>query len=175
MTVFREWPYPYECSMMGEEEHFRCISACDEAFVGLVKQRGGVIGGIVGTPLEKAFPEIRAVFSKAKISMDKTFYLGEIMLLSEFRKKGIGLKTYLEFENIVKETKSYTKICLCEIEREENHPKTPEACVSLDRFWDRLGYVKNPQLKDFFDYKEVGGANNSPHLMVFREKILERV
>jgi ribosomal protein S18 acetylase RimI-like enzyme len=44
------------------------------------------------------------------------YYLGELVLLPEYRKQGIGSALYLQFEAAVKEMRAYSKISLCQME-----------------------------------------------------------
>ena len=117
ITIFREYPYLYEGTMSYEKRYLHMYSQTEESILVIAKDNEKVVGVITGLPILASMEEIRNLFLEEKISMNGIFYLGEILLLKEYRKKHIGNSMYLEFEKAVKCIETYEKIALCEIDR----------------------------------------------------------
>ena len=105
--------------------------------------------------------------------MEKIFYLGEIVLLREYRGQGVGATLYEMFEQFVKKNTQYAHIALCEVIPKKNDPRQATGYFCLDKFWSKRGFVKQPELIAQFSWKEVGSNHESSHPMVFWMKTLQ--
>ena len=170
VTIFREWPYLYDGDLDSEKKYMVGYATSDEGIYAIAKDNGKVVGAVTGLPVCDYLDEIKAPFLKEGITMDGVFYLGEMLLLKEYRGKSLGKQMHQEFERLVKE--KYQKIILCEIHRMKNDPRKPPSYYTLDSFWDQLGYRKLPNWEVHFSYKEIESAKETPHPMHFREKSL---
>ena len=167
IAIFREYPYLYEGDMSYEERYLLMYSRTDDAMLVIVEDNHEVVGAITGLPLTESMEEIKGLFIEKNIPAERIFYLGEIMLLREFRSKNIGYMLYQQFERAVKELKFYEKIALCEVVRTKNDLRKPGDYKSLNSFWNRQGYVKHPNLVADFSWKEIGTIEETKHPMVF--------
>ncbi|MDX8430405.1 MAG: GNAT family N-acetyltransferase [Candidatus Algichlamydia australiensis] len=172
MVVFKEWPYLYDGSYDGEEKYLQIYAETQNALFILAIEGGTVIGAVTGIPVSESMEEVQEVFLKKNLPMNKVYYLGEIMLLKEFRNKGTGKKMYLAFEKFLKELKKFEKVVLCEIFRDKSDKRMPTEYKSLTTFWESLGYKRLPNLEASFSYKEMGLSKESSHAMHFHEKNL---
>lgn len=175
ITIFRDYPYLYEGEMSYEERYLLMYSQTDNAMLVIAEDDDKVVGAITGLPLTESMKEIKDLFIAKNIPAERIFYLGEIVLLQEYRSKNIGYMMYQQFENAVKEIEFYEKIALCEIVRAENDLRKPLDYKSLNSFWHRQGYVKRPDLVAEFSWKEIGANEETKHPMVFwiKERILK--
>ncbi|NGX47447.1 MAG: hypothetical protein K1000chlam3_00821 [Chlamydiae bacterium] len=170
ITVFREYPHFFE-NTIAFSEYLSMYANSKNAIVIIAEDDGEVIGVIMSLPLAESMKEIKALFLEKHISMEDIFYFGEFFLLKKYRRKKNGYEMYKEFEKIVWE-KGWKKIAFCEIVQQENDPKKPNDYISLDSFWERQGYIKQPELIVHFSWKNIGASEKTPHPMVFWTKNL---
>ncbi len=174
ITIFHEYPYLYEGNLSYEEEYLRMYSQSQNSMLVIAQDHDQVIGAITGVPIADSMEEITDLFREKKMPTDGVYYLGEIVLLKEYRKKNLGYAMYKEFEKAVKSFKAYNKLALCEIDRSGTNLKKPDDYTSLDSFWTRQGFIKHPNLVAHFTYMEIGEEEETLHPMVFWSKELER-
>ena len=167
IAIFREYPYLYEGGMSYEERYLLMYSRTEDAILVIAEDNDEVVGVITGLPLTESMEEIKGLFIEKNIPAERIFYLGEIILLQEYRSKNIGYMMYQQFERAVKELEFYEKIALCEVVRTENDLRKPLNYKSLNSFWNRQGYVKHPDLIADFSWKEIGAIEETKHPMVF--------
>lgn len=167
IAIFREYPYLYEGDMSYEERYLLMYSRTEGAILVIAEDNDEVVGAITGLPLTESMKEIKSLFIEKNIPAGGIFYLGEIIFLPEYRSKNIGYMMYQQFEKAVKEMEFYEKIALCEVVRTENNLTKPLDYKSLNSFWHRQGYVKNPDLVVDFSWKEIGAVEETKHPMVF--------
>ena len=53
------------------------------------------------------------------------------------------------------------------MDRQENHPLRPEGYGTLDEFWRSQGFMKHPELKAEFAWKEVCEDSETPKTLTF--------
>jgi hypothetical protein len=162
MEVFKEHPYLYDGSLEYEMEYLGPFAASQSSMLVIAKLGDKIIGCITGTPLCEAGSDCQMPFTKAGTSTDSIFYLGEIVLLKEFRVQGIGAKMYVLFEKYVRDQKKFDQIAMCEVVREEKHDY-----FKLDTFWSKRQFVKYPKLTTQFAWKELGKEEKIFHTMVY--------
>ncbi len=165
IDVFREYPYLYEGTLDAEKDYLAMYARSANSLFILVKDEDKVVGAVTGLPLEELIPEYWDVFRKQQIPTKTIFYLGELVLLKDYRGKGIGERLYAQFETLVKEKGSYQSLTLREILREEQN-------TSLDPFWEKLGFVKHPEWISNDSWTEVGDEQETRHSMIFWSKSL---
>lgn len=172
ITVFREYPYLYEGTLESEEEFLQIYAQSERSLLVLAKEEERVIGAVTGVPLDESYPEIKDLFAKNIIPASDVFYLGEILLYREYRKKLIGQRMYKAFEKAV--PKKYRKIALAEVARSPFDPRKPFDYISLEKFWTLKGYMKYPELLCFFSWKDIGASEATEKPMIFWIKELSR-
>ncbi|HAB99118.1 MAG TPA: GNAT family N-acetyltransferase [Parachlamydiales bacterium] len=167
IAIFREYPYLYEGEMSYEERYLLMYSQTSHAMLVIAEDDHRVVGAVTGLPLTESMEEIKDLFLNKHIPSERIFYLGEIVLLQEYRKKNIGYLMYQQFEKAIKEMGLYEKIALCEVVRAKNDLRKPPNYQSLNRFWERQGDLKRPDLIANFSWKEIGAAKETKKPMVF--------
>ena len=167
IAIFHEYPYLYEGDLTYEEKYLLMYSQTKDAILGIAEDNHKVVGAITGLPLTKSMEEIKSLFTEHKIPAERIFYLGEIVLLQEYRNQNIGYTMYEQLEKAVKAAKLYEKIALCEVVRADNDLRKPLDYKSLSSFWNRQGYVKQTNLVAYFSWKEIGDTAETKHPMVF--------
>ncbi|MEC7838747.1 MAG: GNAT family N-acetyltransferase [Chlamydiota bacterium] len=167
IAIFREYPYLYQGDISYEERYLRMYSRTKNAILVIAENDNEVVGAITGLPLAESMQEIKDLFVKKNIPAERIFYLGEIILLPEYRNKNIGFMMYQQFEKAVNEMQLYKKIALCEVVREEKDLRKPQGYKSLDSFWNRQGYEKHKDLVAEFSWQEIEADVETMHPMVF--------
>lgn len=167
IRVFREYPYLYEGSMDYEKEYLRTYIQCPEALVVIVQDGDTVVGASTGIPMAEEVDEFRKPFEENGYNPEEFFYFGESVLLPEYRGQGIGVRFFQEREAFAQRLGRFRYTCFCAVDRPENHPARPANYQPLDAFWNKRGYVRHPELRTYFTWKEVGEAEESPKSMTF--------
>lgn len=172
ISVFREYPYLYDGTLEYERKYLQQYIAAKNSVLIVVKDRERIIGCVTGLPLRESFGDCQSFFTRENISMDTTYYLGEIILLKEYRGRGIGKDLYGLFEQFVKNLEVYRQIALCEVIPIENDPRQTSDYFCLKDFWTKRKFIKQPQLVTYYSWKEIGNEEESRHPMVFWLKSL---
>lgn len=166
LTVFREYPYLYEGTVECEKDYIDRYCSTKNSVLIVTKDGERVIGAITGIPLNEV-PEYKDYFLKENIPIDSIYYLGEIVLLKEYRGQGIGARMYEMFEQFVRENTTCQEITFCEIVSPKDGPRRTNDYFCLDEFWLKRGFVKHPGLVTQTSWKEVGSEEELSHTLVF--------
>ena len=167
IQVFQEYPYLYEGSVAYEEQYLKTYVNVPESVMVLVWDGDRVVGASSGLPMEVETPEAMAPFIAQGYDLKRIFYYGESVLLPEYRGRGLGKRFFEEREAHVRQLARFDIACFCAIERPADHPRRPADYVSLDAFWNQRGFVKHPELRTLFSWREWGEDAETPKPMVF--------
>ncbi len=77
-----------------------------------------------------------------------------------------------EREAHVRERGRFEAICFCAVQRPDDHPRRPAGYAPLDAFWNRRGFVRHPELRTTFSWRDLDEEAESPKPMVFWLKTL---
>ena len=168
LSIFREWPYFYAGDEKVEADYSRLYAESSNSLLIIGRENGKIIGVTTGLPLEELDPFYLTPFQKR--SVHSFFYLGEILLLKEFRGRGLGLQMHAAFESEVRKQARYNKIYILRILCDPKDPRKPKEDPDLDRFWHRLGYIERADLNLEIEYQEIGRDSPSLHLFQYSFK-----
>lgn len=171
ISIFKEYPYLYDGDIQTEMEYLKSYTKSKHSVLIIVKDKQNIIGAVTGIPLAEADEIFLTPFAKNQ-SIQSIFYLGEILLLKEYRGKGIGYQMYRMFEDLVRQKTEYHKIALAEVIRCQHDPRKPKNYTSLQKFWVRLGYVEHSDMVIQANYKEIDSNWKIPHSLVYSFKDL---
>ncbi|MEN9680372.1 MAG: hypothetical protein RLZZ627_265 [Pseudomonadota bacterium] len=167
IEVFRAFPYLYDGSIDYEMSYLQTYTACPESIVVLVQDGDRVVGATTGLPLDAETPEFQQPFIDAGYDPARIFYCAESVLLPAYRGRGVYPKFFEEREGHARSLGRFDTCAFCCVERPENHPLRPQDYVPLDSIWSRFGYVKHPELRTSYSWKDVDEALESVKPMVF--------
>jgi GNAT superfamily N-acetyltransferase len=173
IQVFREYPYLYEGSTTYEEKYLQTYVNAPGSVVVLIRDGESVVGASSGLPLIAETPNVIEPFVKEGYDPGRVFYYGESVLLPEYRGRGLGQRFFAEREAHVRELGQFDTACFCAVERPVDHPRRPLNYRPLDQLWDRQGFVKRPELRTTFSWRDLDEAAESPKPMVFWVKKLD--
>lgn len=169
-TVFREYPYLYESDSGNEKTYLGNYAKSDESLFIIAKKQGQLIGCLSSIPFLHVSHESWAKILQNYLPIDTVFYLGDMLVLKEYRGQRVGTKMYDLFEDQVKKQKKFSKIAFLEVVRPKNDPKRPKGYKSLDPFWEKRGYVKHPEFINHIPYREIGDSTETDHTFLFQTK-----
>ena len=125
-----------------------------------------VVGAATALPLAAAEEEMQAPFAAGGMDPRDWYYFGESVLERAWRGRGIGVAFFAGREARAAAL-GFRRTAFCAVERPADHPLRPHGYVPLDAFWGRRGYVRRPELRASFDWRDIGQETETPHPMVF--------
>ena len=167
VTVFREYPYLFDGNVEEEKADLANFLSSQGSLAVVAKEGKKVIGAVTGKPLIETSDQIIKVFEEKGHSVHTMFYLMDLMLLKEYRGRGLGQKLYRSFEIHVKNHLQFPTLAFCEVVRPREDTRRPAGLVGLDGFWKKSGFVKQPEMVTHFSWKEVDQPESRPNPMVF--------
>lgn len=175
IRVFRDYPYLYDGDADYEAKYLATYARARGGVVVLVRDGGRIVGASTALPLTEETDEVRAPFITAGYDPARVFYLGESVLLPEYRGRGIGVRFFDEREaharGLAADPASglgpFDWLTFCAVERAADDPRRPPGYQPLDRFWAHRGYTRHPALRTEFSWRELGETEESPKPMVF--------
>jgi len=169
IAVFREWPYLYEGSLEYERDYLTRYVRCARSMVALVFDGADVVGATTCMPMAEEGPEFQAAFADAGYDLSGILYLGESILLPEYRGRGLGKEFFARREaHAARLGTALTTFCA--VDRAVDDPRRPLDYRPLDELWQKQGYTKRPELKATFEWKEIGEDADSPKTLTFWTK-----
>lgn len=172
IIVFRQFPYLYDGDTEYEERYLRTYTASADSVVVLVFDGERIVGASTGLPLADETENVIAPFREQGMDVERIFYLGESVLLPEYRGRGLGVRFFEEREDHARSLVRFDFTCFCAVDRPGDHPMRPEGYVPLDRFWENRGYTRQPSLKASFSWRDVGEDRETSKSMTFWMKRL---
>lgn len=172
IEVFREFPYLYDGTEDYERTYLRTYSEAPDSVFVVVRDEGAVVGVSTALPMVEADPAFRAPFEAAGYDVRDVFYFGESVLKAGYRGHGMGRRFFEEREA---RARSYgaRMSTFCAVERPADHPRRPPDYRPLHAFWNRLGYVRHPELRTAYAWKDLDDEGETPKEMVFWLKKLD--
>lgn len=172
IQIFRDWPYLYDGDRDYERDYLETYVRSRDALCVLVMDGGRVVGAATGVPMDEENEAFRRPFAAAGFDLGRVFYIGELILLAEYRGRGLGVRCLAELEDHARCLGRFGWTALCAVDRPSDHPRRPSDAPVLDGFWERRGYVRRPELHTTYVWKELDEAEPSPKPMTFWLKAL---
>lgn len=170
IRVFREYPYLYDGDLDYERRYLDTYRRSSGSVIVLATDDERIVGASTAVPMAHETDETQAPFVAAGYDVDDIFYLGESVLLPDYRGRGIGVAFFEQREAHARETGDYSLYCFCAVQRPGDHPARPPGYRALDDFWRKRGYEKRPELTTSYRWKEPGEAHESRKPMTFWTK-----
>ena len=166
IEVFREWPYLYDGSIAYEEEYLAPYLACPESAIVVARDGERIVGAATALPLEAHGEEVAPPLTAAGFAPEEVFYLGESVLARGYRGRGIGHRFFDEREAAARAS-GRAITAFCAVERAPDDPRTPSDYVPHDAFWQKRGYVRRPDIRTTFAWRDLGDGDETAKPMVF--------
>lgn len=166
ITIFHDYPYLYEGDLDYEKDYLQTYVNCSDSVLVIAFANNNVIGASSAIPLKFEPDNVQKPFRDASLNINDIFYFGESVLLHAYRGQQIGKRFFKEREAAARE-KGYAITTFCAVDRPLDHPKRPASWHPLDSFWQKQGYIQQPQLKTYMSWKEIGEKEESPKPLTF--------
>ncbi|MFT3966302.1 MAG: GNAT family N-acetyltransferase [Sphingobium sp.] len=168
IAVFRDWPYLYEGDRAYERDYLATYAESDRALVvGAYAPGGRLIGAATAAPMADHAAEFAEPFRARGLDISALYYLGESVLLPEWRGRGIG-HAFFDHREAAARGHGFAVACFCAVVRPEEHAMRPPGYRPLDPFWRRRGYVPAEGLVTGFEWADRGeGGAEIDHPMQF--------
>ncbi|MBP0617541.1 GNAT family N-acetyltransferase [Jiella mangrovi] len=167
ITVFRAFPYLYEGDEAYERRYLETYAKSPGAMVVVAaNMRGEIVGAATAAPLGDHQPQLAEDFRKAGIPPDAVFYLGESVLLPEYRGRGAGHR-FFDAREAAGRAQGYEIAAFCGVVRPTDQPQRPGDYVPLDGFWTKRGYEKVDGLVSTMAWRDIGDMEESEKPMQF--------
>lgn len=167
IAVFREFPYLYEGDLDYERRYLSVYLGCPRARIVLVRDgEGHLVGATTCLPLADEDEAFREPFVRAGRNPAEWLYLGESLLLPEWRGRGLG-KAFFDRREAHAARLGLAKAAFCAVERPMDHALRPASYRPLDGFWTSRGYRKRPELQAVYPWKDIGEEAETPKTLTF--------
>lgn len=167
IEVFRDFPYLYDGDIEYEKKYLQTYIDCPESVIVIAFDGDRVVGASTAIPMKYETDELKRPFIEQGYNLDEVFYCSESVLDKNYRGLGIGVRFFEEREAHAEELGGFKHICFCCVERPLDHLRRPADYVPLDQFWTKRGYVKHPELKTTYIWKDLDDVDETPKPMTF--------
>lgn len=167
IRVFREFPYLYAGDEAYEQAYLHTYAQAPGAFVALARDGEAVVGASSAVPLAQETPEVQRPFLHTpEFDVADVLYLGESVLLPEYRGQGLGHR-FFDLREAHAQTLGLGVTTFCAVQRPDTHPLRPVPYRSLHAFWAARGYVERPDLTTTLSWQDLTENAESPKPMRF--------
>ncbi len=166
IEVFRDYPYLYAGDVAYESNYLQCYSQCQQSVFVLAYADHEIIGVSTGVPLTAADAAFQQAFADHEWPLEKIFYFGESVLLSDYRGRGIGHSFFDHRENHAK-LLGYPTTTFCAVDRPETHPLRPAHYRSNEHLWRKRGYTEYRELSAKLTWQEIGHSEEQQNTLHF--------
>ena len=173
IAVFREFPYLYDGSLEYERSYLKTWENTERAVLVLAFDGDKVVGASTGMPLEDEEEVFQAPFRAAALDPAGFFYCAESVLLPAWRGQGLGLRFFAEREAHARELGGFHSVAFCAVCRPEDHPLRPPGYEPLNRFWEKRGFTRHPELRAHFSWKDIDQEEQTSKPLEFWLKSLQ--
>lgn len=164
--VFKEYPYLYQGDQEYEKKYLSLYTSCNDFFLVVVLNNNEVIGVTTGLPMKYEGNSFKKAFDNSGYDINDIFYIGETIILPEYRHKGLSRAMFSKMEYEVTRL-GYKVLSLATVKRAQDDPKRPNNYIPLDYLWQKYGYKKIPKIKAGLYWCEVGQNLETEHEMEF--------
>lgn len=172
VAVFRDWPYLYDGTINYETAYLRRFAASKDSIVVAAFDGDAIVGVATGAPLSDHAEAFASAFIERGLDIDRIFYCGESVLLSDYRGHGLGHAFFDGREAHARALGRFTHITFCGVVRPDDHTLKPRDYRPLDAFWMKRGYARAEGLTTKFAWKDVDQPAETEKLMQFWMKAL---
>lgn len=167
IEVFRDFPYLYDGDYDYEKKYLQTYIDTPDSVIVLAFDGEIVVGASTAIPMQYETDQLKKPFLEQGYTLDEVFYCSESVLNKDYRGLGLGVQFFEQREAHAQELGGFKVITFCCVERPLDHPRRPANYVPLDLFWNKRGYVKHPELKTTYSWKDLDEIQETPKPMTF--------
>lgn len=166
ILIFKEYPYLYQGDLHYEMEYLKTYAGCSEAILVVAQYQDNIIGVSTAIPLQFETAECQHPFIEQGLPINEFFYLGESVLLPQYRGSGIYRDFFRERETAAKEFGS-KNTTFCAVVRDPKDARRPSGYTPLDSIWHHFGYEQHPELSTHYEWQEIDEKHKTRKPMTF--------
>lgn len=166
IEVFREYPYLYAGSAEYEEKYLQTYLNAPGSLIVLVQDGPQVVGASTAVPLTQETAEVQAPFHAPEFNPRDILYLGESVLLPQYRGRGMG-HAFFDHREAHAQKLGLSVTAFCAVQRPDDHPRRPAQYRTLNAFWAARGYVERPDLTTSLNWQDLDDVAETPKPMRF--------
>lgn len=174
MRVFRDWPYLYAGDPAYERAYMAAYARSPRSVFVLAFDGERVVGASTGLPLADEDPGFHTPFVDQDLAGARAFYLGESVLLPDYRGRGIGHAFFDAREAHARALGGFDVTAFAAVDRADDDPRRPAAHRDNTAFWRKRGYVRQPGMSMLLRWDEVE-VGDVLHPMTFWTRPLDAV
>lgn len=163
LDYFRGYPYFYDGDHVFEREYLQNYASNPKTLLILSQN-----GALMGCPLRDMSNHYKP-FLHSKMPIEEMYYLGEFVFEPGTEREELQVEMYQKFEEEVRKM-GYSQIALYEIATEENDSREPKGYVSIEKLWEKMGFIKQSGIV-LEVYWEEQGVEKLHHLVGWIKKI----
>jgi len=167
IEVFRDFPYLYDGDYDYEKKYLQTYIDTPESVIVLALDDDNVVGASTALPMKYETEPLKQPFIEHGYNLDEVFYCSESVLNKDYRGLGLGVRFFQQREAHAADLGGFKFITFCCVERPLDHPRRPANYVPLDKFWNKRGYFKHPELKTTYTWKDLDELEETPKPMTF--------
>lgn len=167
IEIFRDFPYLYDGDMVYETKYLHTYIQSPGSIIVLVFDGETVVGAATAVPLAHETSEVQRPFLANDMDPAQVFYIGELVLRKPYRGRGLGVQFFAEIERHARNVGPFKYAALCAVDRPSDYARRPADYISLDEFWRKRGYQRQPQLHTTFRWREIDEVEPSEKPMTF--------
>ena len=174
MRVFRDWPYLYAGDPAYERAYMAAYARSPRSVFVLAFDGERVVGASTGLPLADEDPGFHTPFVDQDLAVARVFYLGESVLLPDYRGRGIGHAFFDAREAHARALGGFDVTAFAAVDRADDDPRRPADHRDNTAFWRKRGYVRQPGMSMLLRWDEVE-VGDALHPMTFWTRPLDAV
>ncbi len=169
IQVFRDFPYLYDGTVEYEKKYLQTYIDHPDSVIVLAfdADDNKIVGASTAIPMRDETTELQKPFLERGYDINEVFYCSESVLDKNYRGLGLGVRFFEEREAHAAELGGFKHITFCCVERPVDHPRRPKDYVPLDKFWNKRGYFKHPELATTYTWKDLDDLEETPKNMTF--------
>ncbi len=167
IEVFRDFPYLYDGNMDYERNYLQTYVRCPQAVVVVAFAGDEVVGASTGIPMQFEEASFQQPFIDKGYDTSGIFYCAESVLRHDYRGHGLGVRFFAEREAHALSLGNFAYFCFCAVVRPHDHPLRPDDYQPLDKFWQKRGYSKHPELGAYYSWKDIDQTDSTSKRLEF--------
>ncbi|MAX67963.1 MAG: GNAT family N-acetyltransferase [Halobacteriovoraceae bacterium] len=157
IKVFSEYPYLYQGDIHYERKYLLRYTKAQSSLIIMAVVDKKLVGLTTCLAMIEEEDEFQAPLRDNGFDIEKGFYFGESIILSEYRGNGVGHRFFEQRENHAKKViPNLSFTCFCAVERDESKLR-PNNYKPLNHFWNKMGYEFSG-IKTRYSWKDIGDS-----------------
>lgn len=166
IRVIRAYPYLSDGDPDYELRYLAAYARSPEAIVAGALDGDHLVGAATAAPMEGHAAAFARPFGERGYRLEDILYLGESVLLPQYRGRGTGHDFFDRREAYGRDI-GRRHAAFCAVIRPDDHPMRPAGYCALDPFWEKRGYRRVEGLVATFPWTDIGDSMETEKPMQF--------